>query len=205
MHRRPGRAGRDAQSAILAFPPGESSRGPASDTAVAPESTARAIDTIGALDPTDPHYAHAVNGTPPIPHTPALTGRIVELRPLRDDDAPNLLDSQFDAMTLTQLLAGQQISMALTHQRHGSRTDIHRQFAIARLATPRRNKSGRSCSLVAPHQPADLTLTQLQPFSRLYDRQAVLDDRFDNLDALKLVHADRDESTSVHGLAPGWP
>jgi len=31
------------------------------------------------------------------------------------------------------------------------------------------------------------------------DRQAMLDDRLNDLHALKLVHADRDESTSVHG------
>jgi hypothetical protein len=110
-------------------------------------------------------------------------------------------------MTLGELLARQRrpkISIALSHQRHGPCTDIHRQFAIAGLPTSRRNEPGRSGGLVAPHQPADLTLTQLQPFSRQYDRQAMLDDRLDDLHALELVHADRDESTSVHGLAPGW-
>lgn len=29
------------------------------------------------------------------------------------------------------------VRMAFAHQRHGPRTDIHRQFAIAGLATPR--------------------------------------------------------------------
>jgi hypothetical protein len=32
----------------------------------------------------------------------------------------------------------------------------------------------------------------------------MLEDCLNDLHALKLVHADRDESTSVHGLAPGW-
>jgi hypothetical protein len=121
--------------------------------------------------------------------------------------APHGFLRQHHAMTLGELLARQRrpkISIALTHQRHASRTDIHRQFAIAGLPTPRRNEPGGSGGLAAPHPPADLTLTQLQPFSRQYDRQAMLDDRLDDLHAFELVHADRDQSTSVHGLAPGW-
>jgi hypothetical protein len=110
-------------------------------------------------------------------------------------------------MAFTELLARQRrpkIRIPFTHQRHGPRTDIHRQFAVAGLSTPRRDKPGWSGGLVAPDQPADLALTQLQPFSRPYTRQAMLDARLDDLHALKLVHADRDESTSVHGRAPGW-
>jgi hypothetical protein len=95
-------------------------------------------------------------------------------------------------MTLGELLARQRwpkISIALAHQRHRARPQIHRQFAVAGLPTPRRDEPGWSSGLVAPHQPADLTLTQLQPFSRQYDRQAMLDDRLDDLHALELVHA----------------
>ena len=83
-------------------------------------------------------------------------------------------------MTFSQLLARQrrpEIGIALTHQRHRARPQIDGQFAVAGLATPRRDEPGRSGGLVAPHQPADLTLTQLQPFSRQYDRQAMPDDR----------------------------
>ena len=35
-------------------------------------------------------------------------------------------------------------------------------------------------------------------FSRQYDRQAMLDDRVDDLLTVEFAHADRDQSTSVH-------
>jgi hypothetical protein len=56
---------------------------------------------------------------------------------------------------------------------------------------------------MASAQPVDLALAQLQTPGCLKNLQPVFDNRLNDLDPLKLVHADRDETTWFMSRLPG--